>query len=326
MLVKASKQGAAIFVLGLIAAGFIGPANGQGYPSRPVTIVVPFPPGGGTDIVARFLASEFSQRLGRQFVVENRSGASGNIGTASVARAEPDGHTLVVGTPYPLLLNKLMSTNLPYDPEADLTPVAMLGKQPHILATRPNSPYKTLKDVTTRAKDQPGTISSGIPGIGTTSHLVIESLLNRVGGKMVIVPYRGTTPVADILNGAIDISVSFTSSYVALVKSGGLHAIAVSTERRSDQLPEVPTIQELGYPDFEVSAWTVLSAPAGTPKSIIDTLNRHANDLLKDERWVNKLRELDVQVQAATAAEVKAFIELEHKRYAPIIKAANIKM
>ncbi len=313
-------------ILGGMAGAWGGAASGEDYPLRTSAIVVPFSPGGGPDLVARLLAEELTDTLGRAFIVDNRSGASGNIGAASVARAAPDGYSLLLGTPYPMLLNKLMTANLSFDPEAELTPIALIGKSPQILVTRPDAPWRNLKDMLTYARSKPGALSVGIPGIGTTSHLAIEALMNLVGGKMTIVPYRGTPPVGDVVNGQIDIAVSLVPSYVSMIKSGMLLTMATTTDRRSEQTPDAPTVEELGFPGFDVSAWYVLAAPAGTPRPIVDKLNAAVNGFLANDRWKERLRDLDVQPIGGGSEDAKAFIAEERARFEPIIKAADIRM
>jgi tripartite-type tricarboxylate transporter receptor subunit TctC len=296
------------------------------FPTRPVTVVVPFPAGGGPDVVARILAGELSEKLGQSFVVDNRSGASGDIGAEYVVRSAPDGYTLVFGTPYPLMLNKMMMANLPFDPNTDLVPISLVGKSAHILVTSPNSPVGKLDDMIAQSKAHPNTLSAGIPGVGTTSHVVIEALMNRVGGKMLTVPYRGTPPLADIENGLISVSVSLVSSYVSQVQDGTLHAVAVSTSHRDEELPDVPTVEELGYPGFDFSAWLVLAAPRGTPAPIIEKINAAIDEISSSERWRTRLRRLGVEGATGSAEDAKAFISSERQKWAPVVKAAGIKM
>lgn len=311
-------------LLQTIAVSTAGAADD--YPNRPVTVVVPFPAAGGPDVVARVLAGELSEKLGRSFVVDNRSGASGDIGAESVVRSAPDGYTLVLGTPYPLMLNKLMVSKLPFDPSTDLVPISLVGKSAHIFVALPNSPVGKLDALIAQAKSHPNLLSAGIPGVGTTSHLVIEALMNRVGGKMLIVPYRGTPPLADIANGLISISVSLVSSYVPMVRDGSLRAIAVSTAHRDEELPDVPTIAESGFADFDFSAWLILAAPRGTPAPIIEKINAAINDISSSERWRSRLRSLGVEAASGSAEDAKAFIASERLKWAPVVKAADIKM
>jgi tripartite-type tricarboxylate transporter receptor subunit TctC len=319
-------QTIAVSIAGVSTVGVFAAVAAEDFPTRPVTVIVPFPAGGGPDVVARILAGELSEKLGQSFVVDNRSGASGDIGAEFVVRSAPDGYTLVFGTPYPLMLNKMMMAKLPFDPTTDLVPIALVGKSAHILVTSPNSSVGKLDDMIAQSKTHPNTLSAGIPGIGTTSHLVIEALMNRVGGKMLTVPYRGTPPLADIENGLISVSVSLVSSYVSQVQDGSLHAVAVSTSHRDEELPDVPTVEELGYPDFDFSAWLILAAPRGTPAPVIEKINAAINQISSSPRWQARLRSLGVEGATGSAEDAKAFIASERQKWAPVVKAADIKM
>jgi tripartite-type tricarboxylate transporter receptor subunit TctC len=301
-------------------------AAAQSWPTRPITMVVPFPAAGAPDIVARFLAEGLSQRLGQRVVVENRSGASGNIGGLSVAKATPDGYTLMLATPYPMGFNKLMTANLKYDPEQDYAPVVLVGKSPQIFVSRPSLPAKNLKEAIDYAAANPGKLIVGIPGIGTTSHIALEYLLNESGTKVTTVTYRGSPPPTDIISGTIDIGVGLVTGYIGMVKSGGLRALGVTSTTRSAHLPDTPTAQELGFPNFEATAWYVLVAPTGTPPEVIEKLNAATNEYMRSDKGKENFLAVDLQAGGGTPADAKAFVASEIAKWGPLIKKVNIKM
>jgi tripartite-type tricarboxylate transporter receptor subunit TctC len=310
--------------LALLAAPSL--VSAQSWPTRPVTMVVPFNAGIAPDIVGRFLAEELGEKLGQRFVVENRTGASGNIGAMAVAKAAPDGHTVLLATPYPIGFNKFMSSDLKFDPERDFTPIVVIGKSPQIFVSGPKLPAKDLKELIAHAKANPGKLNAGIPGIGTTSHIALEYLLNLSGTRMTAVPYRGAPPPSDLISGQLDIGVGLIPSYVGLVNSGALRALAVTSAQRSAQLPDVPTAAEAGFPGFEATAWYVLAAPAGTPADIVEKINAVVNAYIRSEKGKKQFYTLDMQAGGGTPEDAKAFLAGEMTKWAPIIKRANIRM
>jgi len=289
-------------------------------------MVVPFPAGGAPDIVARLLSEDLGQRLGQRVLVENRSGASGNIGALTVAKATPDGYTLMLATPYPIGLNKFMSTDLKFDPEQDFTPIALIGKSPQIFVSGPSLPVKNLKEVIAYAAAHPGKLNAGIPGIGTTSHIALEYLLNVSGTQVTTVTYRGSPPPSDIISGQIDIGVGLVTGYVGMVNTCALHALAVTSRQRSEHLPDTPTAEESGFPDFEATAWYVLAAPAGTPSDIIQKLNVATNDYIRSPKGKSQFSTIDLQAGGGTADDAKAFVASEMVKWGPLIKKVNIRM
>jgi len=301
-------------------------ASGSGWPARPVTIVSPFAAGIAPDIVTRMIAQELSEKLGQRFVVENRAGASGNIGAQHVAQSPPDGYTLLLSTPYPVGFNKLMQSKLQFDPEADFAPVVTVAKSPQIFVAGPQSKARNLRELMDLAKARPGALTAGIPGIGTTSHIAIEALLNLSNTSMAMVPYRGSPPVADLLSGQLDIGVGLVPSYVGSVNGGQIVALAVSSSKRSEQLPNVPTAEEAGFPGFEATGWYMLVAPKGTPQPIIERLNGAVNDYIRSEKGKRQFYTLDLQAVGGSAQDAKAFIASEMVKWASIIKKANIKL
>jgi tripartite-type tricarboxylate transporter receptor subunit TctC len=316
--------------LGLACAGFTmlaaAPASAQSWPARPVTMVVPFNAGIAPDIVGRFLAEELGEKLGQRFIVENRGGASGNLGAQTVAKAPPDGYSILLATPYPIGLNKFMSSDLKFDPDQDLRPIVLIGKSPQVVVSAPSLPAKNLKELIAHAAANPGKLNAGIPGIGTTSHIALEYLLALSGTQMTAVPYRGSAPPTDIISGHLDIGVGLVPSYVGLVNSGALRGIAVTSSRRSGQLPDVPTAEESGFAAFDATAWYVLAAPAGTPADIIRQINTIVNDYLRSEKGKKQFFTLDIQAGGGTPEDAKAFVASEMVKWAPVVKKANIKM
>jgi tripartite-type tricarboxylate transporter receptor subunit TctC len=300
-------------------------ANAQSWPTRPVTMVVPFPAGGATDLLARALGLELSDKLGQQFVIDNRTGATGNIGAAAVAKATPDGYTILFATPGPIALNQLMSKSLSFDPQTDFTPIILIAKSPHIYIAKKSLAAKDLPELLNFAKANPGKLTAGIPGNGTTAHISLELLLQITGAKVTVVPYRGGVPMtADIMGGQIDIGADLISSQVAQVSSGNVRALAVTSSKRSEQLPNVPTVQESGFPGFEATAWFVLAVPTGTPVEIVRRVNSIVNSYLQSEQGKQQLAKLDLQASGGAPEDAKAFITNEVAKWGPVIKAANI--
>ena len=289
-------------------------------------MVVPFPAGGAPDIVARFLSEDLGQRLGQRVVVENRTGASGNIGALTVAKAPPDGYTIMLATPYPIGLNKLMSSDLKFDPEQDFAPIVLVGKSPQIFVSGPSLPAKNLKEVIAYAAANPGKLNVGIPGIGTTSHIALEYLLNVSGTRVTTVTYRGSPPPTDIIGGQIDIGVGLVTGYVGMVQSGGLHALAVTSKERSQHLPDTPTAEESGFPNFEATAWYVLAAPTGTPPEVIQKLNVATNDYIRSEKGKTQFFTVDLQAGGGSPDQAKTFVDSEIVKWGPLIKKVNIRM
>src|SRR5947208_7869884 len=250
---------------------FVAPASAA-YPERPISVVVPFAPGGPTDIIARILSIAFSQSLGQQVVVDNRGGAAGNIGMGQAARSAPDGYTLLL-TSTAIAVNPALFKNLPYDPIKDFAPISELVNAPNVLVVRPDSGIATIADLVARVKQNPNKFSYGSPGAGTKSHLTGEQLKLRAGIDMVHVPFRGAGPAAQaVLAGQIQVASVALAAAEGLVKSGDLRALAVTGERRWFSLPDVPTMIESGYPGFISDTFNALFAPAGTPPEIIAIL------------------------------------------------------
>jgi tripartite-type tricarboxylate transporter receptor subunit TctC len=317
--------------LGLVALALAlapGPfAIAQEWPDRPVTMIVPFPAGGPADILARAVANALSESLGKQFIVDNRAGAGGNIGGAAVAKAAPDGYTLLFTTPAPVSLNKFMYKSLPYDPERDFTPVVLVAKSPLIVAAKLDFPAKTLADLIAYAKQNPGKVNVGHPGQGTLGHITSELIQQFADVKMTNVPYRGTTPLTtDLLAGQIDVAMDFMPTYVPLVDDHKIRALAVTTSQRTSQLPDVPTVQEAGYKGFEATAWYAIVAPIGTPKDVVNKVNAAVNAFLKSAKGKAFLEQNTMQGVGGPPEDLKTFIAGELAKWGPVIEAAKISM
>lgn len=319
----------AVAAAGLWAGPSVAPsvAWAQAWPSRPVTVILPFAAGGGTDLLARALAQDLGERFGQQFVVDNRAGAGGNLGAGAVAKAAPDGYTILFGTPGPLANNKLMYKDLSFDPEQAFTPIVLIAKSPLIIAAKASLPVKDLKELTAYAKANAGKLNVGIPGNGTLGHITSVLVQKELGISMTNVPYRGTALVVnDLLGGQVDLAMDFMPSYVPLAREGKIRALAVTTTQRSSDLPDVETVQDAGFRGFEATAWYALAAPAGTPNEIIDKLNAATNAFLKSPKGQDVLARLGMQAVGGAAADLKAFIASELQKWGPVVKEANISM
>jgi tripartite-type tricarboxylate transporter receptor subunit TctC len=314
---------AALIAIGLLAASG---AQAQSWPSRPVTVVVPFAAGVTGDIVARGLVEHLSSALGQPFVVDNRSGAGGNIGGAAVAKAAPDGYTLLLSTTGPASSNKLTYKNMPYDPQRDLAPIMLMGKAPVIIVAKNSLPAKTLKEFVDYAKTNPGKITAGYPGNGTQGHITGELLQQRAGMSFVQTQYRGSPAIiTDILGEHIDIGMDSMAPYVPLIQEKKLRGLAIAGAKRWPLLPDVPTVAESGFPGFEAAVWYALLAPTGTSPEIVAKLNEAANAYLKTKAAAELFEKLGIQPNGGTPQELKVFIEAELERWGPIIKAAKIE-
>ena len=302
-------------------------ATAQGWPSRPITLVVPFGAGGSVDIPARRLAADLTQKLGQQVVVENRSGANGNIGGAYVAKSSPDGYTLMFSPPGPLTTNRFMYKNMPFDSDRAFAPIILLAKSPLVLVTHPKVAVSNLQELIAFAKANPGKLSIATPGVGSQGHLTMELLQKSSGTQMNYVPYRGAAGSStDVIGGQVDLSVNFTPAMIGPLRDRSLRGLAVTTLQRSKQLPDIPTVSESGFPGFEAVASYSVVAPAGTPREIILTLNKLINDYIESEIGRQHLDAGDMQAAGGTPEDLQRFIASEVAKWGPIIKSAGIAM
>jgi tripartite-type tricarboxylate transporter receptor subunit TctC len=295
------------------------------YPSRPVRIVVPSPPAGGTDIVARVLADHFSKAFGQQFFVENRPGAGNMIGIESVARAAPDGYTLLM-VASTLSLNSVLYKKVSYDPIKDFAPIMQVASAPNVLIVNPTVPAKSLEDFITLAKQKPGELTYGTPGIGTSPHMCMELLMSLAGITVRHIPYRGTVPaMTDVMSGQITAMFSTALSARPQIDAGNVRALGLSSKKHSDALPNVLPIAEAGLPGYDATQWYGLVAPAGTPPEIVARLNAEAVKALQAQDVKDKFATDGAEPVGGTPAEFAALIKEELEKWSKVAKAANIE-
>jgi tripartite-type tricarboxylate transporter receptor subunit TctC len=309
----------------MIAGATAGTAMAQSWPTRQITMVVPFPAGGPADVVARMVSAEINRVTGQPVLVENRSGAGGNIGGASVAKANPDGYTLLFATPGPAANNKLMYKTMPYDPETDLTPIAYVANSPMIIVGNPKIPAKNMKELVAYAKANPGKLTSGHPGNGTLGHIATALFAKQAGISLTMVPYKGTAPLTtDVLGGQVDLAVDFMPTYIPLVKDGKLTGFAVTTEKRVSLTPDIGTVMESGVAKFESVAWYALLGPKGLPADVVTKLNKIVNDYIQTSEAKDKMAGLGVVPAGGTPQDLANLVKSELTKWAPIIKENNI--
>jgi tripartite-type tricarboxylate transporter receptor subunit TctC len=296
------------------------------YPSKPIRLVVPFTPGGVTDTSGRLIAEQLSKRLGQQVIVDNKPGASGNIGTQQVAAAEPDGYTLLLGFDGTLTINPHVFDKVPFVATRDFAPIGKIGDAVLILVAHPGVAAKTLPEVIALSKTQTGGLSYGTSGTGGTPHIAGELLKQRTGANLVHVPYKGGgQALTDVLGGNIPLVYTAVAGAQAHVKSGKLHAVAVSSAQRSKSLPDVPTFIEAGISDFEINSWVGILAPAKTPKDILARLNSELNAVLAEPANREKLNLMGINAQPGSAEAFSDEIKRDLARYGQVVKAAGIK-
>jgi tripartite-type tricarboxylate transporter receptor subunit TctC len=318
-------------ILGLLAACAALPAAGaqaqQTWPTRPIHMIVPFPPGGGTDILARLVGSKLGELEKWTVVAENRAGAGGTIGITDAVRSAPDGYTVVMGQKDNLAVAPYLYRKLAYDPVRDLVAVAHVGFTPILIVTSVNSRFKTLADVVAAARAKPGSITYGSPGAGTTIHLAGESFKERAGIDIRHIPYKGSNAaMMDVLSGNVDLMVSSVPSAMAQIAAGKLRPLAVTSARRSSALPQVPTVAELGYPGFDVSTWYGLFVPRGTPQAIVDKLNAATNRALATPALRDAIHEQGVEVEAMTPQQFAQLLARDFHDGKAIVEKAGVKL
>jgi len=296
------------------------------YPDKPIRLIVPFAPGGVTDTSGRLVAEALSRRLGQPIVVENKAGASGNIGVQQVAMAPPDGYTLVLGFDGTLVINPHVFPNFPIDVQKDLEPVGKIGDAVLILVAHPSFPAKTLPALIDYSKKQPNGLSYGTSGVGGTPHIAGELLKLKTGANLVHVPYKGGgQAMTDALGGNIPLVYTAVAGALQHVKAGKLVPIAVSSAKRVGSLPDTPTFIEAGVPGFEVSSWVAILAPAKTPRPIVEKLNRELNAVLTDPAIVERLATLGIEVTPGSPQKLADQIRDDLAKYGEVVKAAGIK-
>ena len=315
---------AALLAVSTAAVGADAP---PGYPARPVTIVVPFAPGGATDIIARLLADELNKRWGKPIVVENRPGAGGGIGTEYVARTKGDGHTLLLGTQTALSVNPTLLKKIGYKVEADFAPVTLLASTPLVLLASNQSGLTSVQDMIKALKARPEALAYGTSGNGTSQHLTTEMFLGRIGAKAVHVPYKGSgQSLTDLAGGQIAFQFDNMSTALALAKGGRARALALTSAVRSEQAPELPTLAEAGLTGFEAITWLGLVAPADTPAEIVNYLSRESDAVLNTPAVKARLAAQGFTPRTSSPAEFRKFIQDETAKFAAIIRQNNISV
>jgi tripartite-type tricarboxylate transporter receptor subunit TctC len=311
---------AALFMVALFAGG----VHAQGYPNKLVRLVVGYPAGGSIDVVGRMLGSEFTRTWGQQFIVENRSGAAGTIAARLVADAPPDGYMLLVGAAAQISSAPSNFKKLSYDPQRDLTAIALVANQPNILIVHPSVPVRTAKDFIARAKANPGKFTYGSSGIGATQHMSAELFSMMTGAEIVHVPYKGGAPaMIDLLSGQIDFMFSVVPTAVPYIKSGRLRGVALTSKNRIESLPDVPTLHESGVTGFDFSGWIGLLGPANMPRDVVTQLNAEVNKAVKGALR-KPLVDLGLGLAPGSPEQFAAFIREDTAKIAKIVKAANI--
>ena len=297
------------------------------FPTKPIRLIVPFPPGGGTDILSRLVAQKLTESAKWTVVADNRAGAGGTIGITEAAKAAPTGYDLVMGQKDNMVVGPWLYKNLPWDPTKDFSAVAHIAYTPVIIATGVNSRFKTLADVVAAAKAAPDTITYGSPGNGTTIHLAGDLFEKAAGIKIRHVPYKGSNPaMMDALAGNIDLLVSSVPSAMAQIKAGKLRPLAVTSAKRSSSLPDVPTVAEQGFRDFDVTTWYGVFAPAGTPKDIVNTLNAEVNKLLATPEMKDAIHAQGAEPQAMTPEQFGALLKADHQKWRGIVQGSGVTL
>jgi tripartite-type tricarboxylate transporter receptor subunit TctC len=321
--------------IGLAAAAALAPASrafaqappaAQDWPNRFVRLIVPFPPGGGTDAIARVIAGKLSDIWGQQMVVENRGGGGANIGTEAVVRSDPDGYTMLIAS-MPLAVNRFLFPSLSYDPLEDLAPVSLICEYPNIMAVPITSPAHSVGDFIAYAKANKGKVTFASSGHGTSVHLSGELFKRMAGIEMLHVPYRGAGPALnDLLPGRVDVMFNNIGAVLPLIRGGKLRGLAVTTAKRTPAAPDLPPIAEAGVPGFDVSSWYALLAPAKTAPQIIRKMHADTVAALSDAVTKERLEQLGVVVVGSTPGELAAFLRAEMDKWGPVIKEAGISI
>ena len=318
-----------LLVWGLVSVAAVNVAQAQNaaYPSKPIRLIIPFPPGGGTDILSRLVAQKLTEANKWSVVPDNRAGAGGTIGITEAVKAAPTGYDLVMGQKDNLVVGPWLYGNLPWDPTKDLVAVAHVAYTPVVIATSANSKFKTLADVVAAAKAAPDTITYGSPGNGTTIHLAGHLFEKAANINIRHIPYKGSNPaLMDALAGNVDLLVSSVPSAMAQIKAGKLRPLAVTSAARSSSLPEVPTVAESGYKDFDVSTWYGVFAPAGTPAAVVATLNTEVNKLLANPETKAAIQAQGAEPVAMKADQFSNLLKTDYAKWKGIVQSSGAKV
>ena len=315
----------ALMAVAVAAVTLASSALAQAYPSKAIRLVSPFPPGGSVDVVGRLLAAKLSEAMGQQKVVDNRSGASGVIGTEVVMHSPPDGYTLLINT-IPFVTNQFLMPRVPYDPLRDFVSISLVASSPSFVTVHPSLPVRSIRELIALAKAKPGQLYYSAAGVGTNPHVAGELFNLLAGVDIVAVQFKGGGP-ADMALIAGEVGVTFgnISQEVGYVKGGRMRALAVTSAKRNPAVPELPTVAEAGVPGYEFDTWFVVAAPKGTPRAIVDTLNSSIRKVLSAPEQVKFYEERGLTVIASTPEEAAAHLESEQKKWARVIKERGIK-
>jgi tripartite-type tricarboxylate transporter receptor subunit TctC len=316
-----------VCLLAMFAVIGAAPASAQTYPTKPIHIIVPYAPGGITDIAARIIGAKLTEAWGQQVVVENKPGGNGFIGMTAGAKAAPDGYTLTMATVGDIAINPAMFKTMPFDMQRDFTPIAQVSDAPMVLAANANTPYKTVADVIAAAKAQPGRISVATPGNGSVNQIVLEWMALNTGTKFQHIPYKGGAPaIVDLVAGQIPIMFDNVPPLLPHVRAGRIKPLAVTSLQRISVLPDVPTLHELGLKDFDAVGWNGLLAPAGTPREIVSRLHAEVVKVLRTPEVRDQLTAQGADIVGNSPEEFSAWIKTEVKKWAEVVKVSGAKI
>ncbi len=324
--VRDSVARLALLLAALASAAAPLPALAQAYPAKPIRLIVPFPPGSTPDIVGRMLGQKLTEAWGQPVLPENRTGAGGNIGTDAAAKSAPDGYTLLIGINGPVAVNKYLYDSLPYDPERDLAPVSLLVSGAQILVVHPSVPAATLKEFVAHVRANPGKLSYGSVGSGSASHLTMEILKSQAKLYIVHIPYRGFPPVVtDLLSGQIQAVFAIAPAVLPQIRAGKLKGLAVTSVKRSALAPDIATVAEQGFPEFDATAWIGLLVPAGSPAGVIEKLAAETQRILRLPEVRDPLTKQGFDVVGSTPGEFARFIRAESAKWGAVVRAVGAK-
>lgn len=313
--------------LALAASTLCSAALAQAWPGKPIRILVPFPPGGGTDVIARETSQRVAAATGWTFIIDNKPGAGGNLGVDAAAKSPADGYTLVLGQTSNLAINPSLYAKMPYDSQKDLVPIVLVANAPLVMVTSASSPYRTLADAVKAAKAKPGHVNFASPGNGTVAHLTSELFQKAAGIQTQHVPYKGAAQaLTDVISGQVELYMSSVPTLIGQIKQGKLRALAVTSANRVDDLPNVPTINESGYKGFDAVTWFGLLAPAGTPKDVVARVNAEFNKALKQPELAKRLSDEGADPAGGTPEQFAALIKEEIPRWGKVVKDSGAKI